>query len=161
MLPIWWGFPVNWGDACVSLSAKPYPCNVGGMAGGFFATSVGNGHPLGVEGWRFAFFLIASVSVFTGILTLVIASDPRRVRPTLLHLGLSDVQPHCIAPQVTLMYEVCFLVPLQSCRGALLLYRPWLLPKPNPDARAVLCLQAPNVTTQRIVSRQHPWSCYP
>ena len=57
-------------------------CGTGGMAGGFFATSVGNGHPLGVEGWRFAFFLIASVSVFTGILTLLMASDPRRVSNT-------------------------------------------------------------------------------
>ena len=55
------------------------------MAGGFFATSVGNGHVLGVEGWRFAFFLIASVSVFTGILTLLMASDPRRVSPKLLN----------------------------------------------------------------------------
>ena len=51
----------------------------GGMAGGFFATSIGDKHPFGIEGWRFAFFLIASVSVFTGILTAVMASDPRMV----------------------------------------------------------------------------------
>lgn len=49
------------------------------MAGGFFATSIGDKHPFGIEGWRFAFFLIASVSVFTGILTAVMASDPRMV----------------------------------------------------------------------------------
>ena len=65
------------------------------MAGGFFATSVGNGHPLGVEGWRFAFFLIASVSVFTGILTLLMASDPRRVCPTLLPLCSCLVHSYC------------------------------------------------------------------
>ena len=45
----------------------------------FFATSVGDKHPFGIEGWRFAFFLIASVSIFTGILTAVMASDPRMV----------------------------------------------------------------------------------
>ena len=65
----------------VSLWLRLCSGDAGGKAGGFFATSVGNGHVLGVEGWRFAFFLIASVSVFTGILTLFIASDPRRVRP--------------------------------------------------------------------------------
>ena len=46
-------------------------CAAGGMAGGFFATSIGDKHPFGIEGWRFAFFLIASVSIFTGILTAV------------------------------------------------------------------------------------------
>ena len=54
-------------------------CAAGGMAGGFFATSIGDKHPFGIEGWRFAFFLIASVSIFTGILTAVMASDPRMV----------------------------------------------------------------------------------
>lgn len=51
----------------------------GGMAGAFFATSVGAQRPLGVEGWRFAFFTVAGISVFSGIVTLAFASDPRKV----------------------------------------------------------------------------------
>lgn len=49
------------------------------MAGGFFATSIGSQRPYGVEGWRFAFFVIAGVSVMTGFLTLFMAADPRKV----------------------------------------------------------------------------------
>jgi predicted MFS family arabinose efflux permease len=50
------------------------------MAGGFFATSIGAQEPFGVDGWRFAFFTIAGISVCTGFLTLIMASDPRKVR---------------------------------------------------------------------------------
>lgn len=66
---------------CVSLPClmNSRICFAGGMAGGFFATSIGNQRPLGIEGWRFAFLVIAAVSVCTGILTLLMASDPRRV----------------------------------------------------------------------------------
>ena len=83
-----------------SLWVSPSCCDAGGMAGGFFATSVGNGHPLGVEGWRFAFFLIASVSVFTGILTLLMASDPRRVCPTMAVLCAGVMHLHSTAPTI-------------------------------------------------------------
>ena len=71
--------------------------------GGFFATSVGDSHILGVEGWRFAFFLVASISVCTGILTLFMASDPRQVRlpvywpSPLQRIALSE--PACMALQ--------------------------------------------------------------
>lgn len=51
----------------------------GGMAGGFFATSIGSQKPFGVDGWRFAFFTIAGVSIGTAFLTLLLASDPRKV----------------------------------------------------------------------------------
>ncbi len=51
----------------------------GGMAGGFFATSIGSQKPFGVDGWRFAFFVIAGISVCTGFLTAFMASDPRKV----------------------------------------------------------------------------------
>ncbi|CAL8463252.1 g2786 [Coccomyxa elongata] len=51
---------------------------LGGMAGGFFATSIGSQRPYGVEGWRFAFFVIAGISVMTGFLTLFMAADPRK-----------------------------------------------------------------------------------
>lgn len=56
------------------------------MAGAFFATSVGAQRPLGVEGWRFAFFTVAGISVFSGIVTLLFASDPRKVIPRLAAL---------------------------------------------------------------------------
>ena len=59
----------------------------GGMAGAFFATSVGAQRPLGVEGWRFAFFTVAGISVFSGIVTLAFASDPRKVCFSPLSIG--------------------------------------------------------------------------
>ena len=52
---------------------------LGGMAGAFFATSIGGNRPFGIEGWRFAFFTVAGISVLSGILTVLIASDPRKV----------------------------------------------------------------------------------
>lgn len=71
--------------------------------GGFFATSVGDSHILGVEGWRFAFFLVASISVCTGILTLFTATDPRHVRvPVYWPSPLQRIalgEPACMALQ--------------------------------------------------------------
>ena len=47
------------------------------MVGGFFATNVGATRPLGIDGWRFAFHLMATVSIVTAALVLNMASDPR------------------------------------------------------------------------------------
>ncbi|KAK9835393.1 hypothetical protein WJX81_006954 [Elliptochloris bilobata] len=52
--------------------------SLGGLAGGFFATSIGGLHPLGLEGWRFAFHVVAGISVAAGLTVLAIARDPRR-----------------------------------------------------------------------------------
>lgn len=49
----------------------------GGMIGGFFATNVGATRPLGIEGWRFAFHLMAAVAFATVYLVLRWAVDPR------------------------------------------------------------------------------------
>ena len=57
-------------QACSSLSA-------GGMVGGFFATNIGSTTPFGMEGWRFAFHLMASVSLVTSGLVFYVATDPR------------------------------------------------------------------------------------
>ncbi|KAK9866373.1 hypothetical protein WJX84_011358 [Apatococcus fuscideae] len=49
----------------------------GGLVGGFFATNVGATQPLGLEGWRFSFHLMAAISVVTAFLIHYLASDPR------------------------------------------------------------------------------------
>ena len=54
------------------------PGTAGGLAGGFFATSVGGLRPLGLEGWRFAFHVVAGISIGAGLVVLAIARDPRR-----------------------------------------------------------------------------------
>lgn len=53
--------------------------SLGGMAGSFFATNVGGMRPLGVEGWRFAFHLVAAVSILTAMLVFRFAVDPRHM----------------------------------------------------------------------------------
>ena len=50
----------------------------GGLAGGFFATAVGGLHLLGLEGWRFAFHVVAGISIVAGLVVLAIARDPRK-----------------------------------------------------------------------------------
>lgn len=42
----------------------------------FFCDSAGHVHVLGLEGWRFAFFTIACVSLLVGVFTLLFARDP-------------------------------------------------------------------------------------
>ena len=49
----------------------------GGMVGGFFATNIGSTMPYGMEGWRFAFHLMAAVSLVTSALVFYMATDPR------------------------------------------------------------------------------------
>lgn len=55
-------------------------CLAGATAGGFFATSVGDKRSFLVSGWRFVFLVTASASILSGILVLLLASDPRKVR---------------------------------------------------------------------------------
>ena len=45
--------------------------------GGFFATNIGSTMPFGMDGWRFAFHLMAAVSLVTSALVLYVATDPR------------------------------------------------------------------------------------
>ena len=46
--------------------------------GGFFGTNVGHFQPLGIEGWRLAFHLVAVISLTTAGLVYFYGSDPRR-----------------------------------------------------------------------------------
>ena len=46
--------------------------------GGFFGTNVGHFQPLGMEGWRLAFHLVAAISLTTAFLVFYHATDPRR-----------------------------------------------------------------------------------
>eukprot|EP00884_Botryococcus_braunii_P002021 jgi/Botrbrau1/1181/Bobra.0162s0063.2 len=50
---------------------------LGGMAGAFFATNVSHYSPFGMEGWRFAFHLVAVLSICLAFLLRAFASDPR------------------------------------------------------------------------------------
>lgn len=50
---------------------------VGGMLGALFSTNMGHLQPLGIEGWRFAFLVVALLSVGVGVLNLVGSVDPR------------------------------------------------------------------------------------
>lgn len=52
-------------------------CAAGGMIGGFFATNIGSTMPFGMDGWRFAFHLMAVVSLITSALVFYVATDPR------------------------------------------------------------------------------------
>ena len=45
--------------------------------GGFFATNIGSTMPFGMDGWRFAFHLMAAVSLVTSALVFYVATDPR------------------------------------------------------------------------------------
>ncbi|KAL4436794.1 hypothetical protein ABPG75_003933 [Micractinium tetrahymenae] len=53
--------------------------SLGGMAGSFFATNIGGMRPMGIEGWRFAFHLVAAISVLTAALVYKHAVDPRHL----------------------------------------------------------------------------------
>ncbi|KAK9813231.1 hypothetical protein WJX72_011069 [[Myrmecia] bisecta] len=54
-----------------------FTSSIGGMLGGFFATNIGATSPAGIDGWRFAFHLMAAVSLVTAVLVLYFAADPR------------------------------------------------------------------------------------
>ena len=65
--------------------------SAGGMLGGFFATNVGSLRPLGMEGWRFSFHLMAALALVTVYLLLRWAVDPRPpARALLSPLQLGD-----------------------------------------------------------------------
>lgn len=58
--------------------------HTGGLVGGFFATNVGHFRPLGIDGWRFAFYFVAIISIIVSCLVLRFAADPRKkVQPFL------------------------------------------------------------------------------
>ena len=57
-------------------------CLSGATAGGFFATSIGDKRSFKLDGWRIVFLATASASILSGILVLLLASDPRKVRAT-------------------------------------------------------------------------------
>ena len=48
----------------------------GGMLGALYATNVGALHPLGLDGWRFVFYSVASVSILVGLLNAKYVFDP-------------------------------------------------------------------------------------
>lgn len=52
--------------------------HTGGLVGGFFATNVGHFKPLGIDGWRFAFYFVAIISLVVSGLVLKFAADPRK-----------------------------------------------------------------------------------
>jgi hypothetical protein len=63
---------------CIASAAQGWaPHAAGGMLGGFFATNVGSTRPLGMEGWRFSFHLMAALALVTVYLLLRWAVDPR------------------------------------------------------------------------------------
>ncbi|KAL4425866.1 hypothetical protein ABPG75_009882 [Micractinium tetrahymenae] len=59
---------------------------VGGLLGSLLGANLGHLRPFGMEGWRFAFVLVALASWLIGALTLCFAHDPRaqheELRPT-------------------------------------------------------------------------------
>ncbi|BDA49896.1 probable quinolone resistance protein NorA at N-terminal half [Coccomyxa sp. Obi] len=50
---------------------------LGGMAGGFFATSISGKRPGGIEGWRFAFYVVAALAAVAAVINLLLGHDPR------------------------------------------------------------------------------------
>lgn len=50
---------------------------IGAMLGTLYATNMGQYFPLGMEGWRFVFLTVALVSITIGVLTFLLAHDPR------------------------------------------------------------------------------------
>ena len=50
---------------------------LGALVGALFATNIGHLRPLGVEGWRFAFLIVALSSWIIGVFTWIFGIDPR------------------------------------------------------------------------------------
>ncbi|GAB4823909.1 hypothetical protein N2152v2_010955 [Parachlorella kessleri] len=50
---------------------------VGGFLGALYATNIGGLQVMGIEGWRFAFLTVAAASWLIGVLTWLLAVDPR------------------------------------------------------------------------------------
>ena len=71
------------------------------MVGGFFATNIGSTMPFGMEGWRFAFHLMAAVSIVTSALVFYVATDPR---PTAKVHVPSALHPHASLLWVWITY---------------------------------------------------------
>lgn len=52
--------------------------NVGGVGGGVLATVMAGQHYWGIEGWRCAFVMMATLSALIGILVLLYVDDPKK-----------------------------------------------------------------------------------
>ena len=48
---------------------------LGGTAGAFFGTAIAASSPMGIPGWRFAFYVLAIMSLITGTITLYYGHD--------------------------------------------------------------------------------------
>lgn len=58
---------------------------IGGIGGGILATVMAGQEFLGMPGWRFAFLMMASVSLIIGLLVYLFVDDPKKTSP--MHLG--------------------------------------------------------------------------
>lgn len=67
------------------------------MVGGFFATNIGSTMPFGMEGWRFAFHLMAAVSLVTSALVFYMATDPRPTAKVHVPAAYPQGQASCLA----------------------------------------------------------------
>jgi MFS family permease len=54
---------------------------IGGIGGGILATIMAGQKFLGMPGWRFAFLIMASVSLVIGLLVYLFVDDPRTTSP--------------------------------------------------------------------------------
>mmetsp|Transcript_16591 Transcript_16591/g.43015 ORF Transcript_16591/g.43015 Transcript_16591/m.43015 type:complete len:537 (+) Transcript_16591:330-1940(+) len=62
----------------------------GGMLAGVFATNIGGRTPFGIEGWRFAYYCTAMISILTGAMVMLYAVDPRKVAGSLARRTITD-----------------------------------------------------------------------
>lgn len=64
------------------------------MLGAVFATNMAGYHILGMEGWRFAFRVVAAAAITIGVASIVFVRDPRLVRTVRSGETLDHGLPH-------------------------------------------------------------------
>lgn len=70
-------FLMQWVSLTAAALLAHTQCHPVAAAGALYATNIGALHPLGMEGWRFAFLSVAVVSATIGVLTYLFGHDPR------------------------------------------------------------------------------------
>ncbi|KAJ4760598.1 Major facilitator superfamily protein [Rhynchospora pubera] len=75
---------------------------IGGIGGGILATIMAGQEFWGMPGWRFAFLMMASVSLVIGLLVYLFVDDPRKISPTYIGADVESVRSYQLGGKVGL-----------------------------------------------------------
>jgi len=80
--------------------------NCGAFLGGLFATGISHDIILGIEGWRFAFYTVATLSLLAGALVWFLAIEPKRGGMDPYHEKISSLPDRSVVSIISSLFRV-------------------------------------------------------